>query len=522
MPIIEHVANAEERYVPVRPLRPRVEGNAGQTGSALLAIFLVSITTIVFALCSERLDHWFLLPTCLCGILMAMDALQWIRGRLDLYDPVGIIGLLGIHFFFLAPLLHVLWDFYIPDIAAPPDWRDWLGYMAMLNLFGLLAYRLARSCFSGEGGRFHSTWRINNRMLNFVFIGLVLISTTAQLWVYAHFGGVTGYIDSRMEDPRSMQGMGWILMISESAPILASFFVIVHMRKRKTSLLLIAAALVALFVVQLAFGGLRGSRSETVELFFWVVGCYHFLVRPVPRRFIFAGGVLLAVFLYLYAFYKNMGKDATQVFTASAEDRHYLELQTHRTPAFLLLVDLGRSDLQAYVLFRFLTDGKDLEYAKGRTYLGAICEWIPRWILPDRPDTKLREGTEVQTGSGYDENYPSSRVYGLGGEAMLNFGPVGVPFAYALLGLLTAWFRRAVNQLSTGDSRLLLVPFGVFMLVGIMMGDSDNVAFGLAKNGLLPFMLVFLSSDRVSATLSPRRILSGLELVKLSQHRTPF
>jgi len=203
------------------------------------------------------------------------------------------------------------------------------------------------------------------------------------------------------------------------------------------------------------------------------------------------------VFLYFYAFYKSMGKDATQAFTASAEDREEIARETHRTPGALLLVDLGRSDVQAYVLFKLENDIKDFDYAKGRTYLGAVSLWIPHWILPNRPDTKLREGSEIQDGRGYDREYASSRVYGLAGESMLNFGPLAVPFAYAAFGLLVGWLRRAVDGLLPGDARFLLVPLGVYMCLGILIGDSDNTAFGLAKNGALPFLMIVMSSTKI-------------------------
>jgi hypothetical protein len=203
------------------------------------------------------------------------------------------------------------------------------------------------------------------------------------------------------------------------------------------------------------------------------------------------------LFIYFYSFYKSMGKDATQAFSASAEDREQIAREKHRTPDAILLGDLGRSDVQAYVLYRLRNDIKDFDYAKGRTYLGAASLWIPRWLLPNKPDTKLREGSEIQDGSGYDPQAASSRVYGLAGESMLNFGPLAVPVAYAAFGLLVGWFRRGVDRLLPGDARFLLVPFGVYMFLGILMGDSDNTAFGLAKNGLLPFLAVVLSSVKL-------------------------
>src|ERR1700722_1054797 len=88
--------------------------------------------------------HWFLVPLTLCGCLIGTDMVKWISNQLDLYDVTGLIALLGYHFFFIAPLLMVSWDYrmkYLPD--QPQDYRDWLGAMAIVNLGGLLLYKYA-------------------------------------------------------------------------------------------------------------------------------------------------------------------------------------------------------------------------------------------------------------------------------------------------------------------------------------------------------------------------------------------
>jgi hypothetical protein len=88
--------------------------------------------------------HWFLIPLTLCGCLMGTDMVKWMSSRLDLYDATGLIALLGYHFFFIAPLLMVTWEYrmkYLPD--QPEDYRDWLGAMAIINLAGLLLYKYA-------------------------------------------------------------------------------------------------------------------------------------------------------------------------------------------------------------------------------------------------------------------------------------------------------------------------------------------------------------------------------------------
>src|SRR5438128_1961906 len=90
--------------------------------------------------------HWFLLPVLACGVLIGEDAVEWLRGRMDLFDPVGILGVLGYYFFFLSPLLVVWWNhrlMYLPD--QPDDYRPWLGGVAALNFLGLLVYRWFRA-----------------------------------------------------------------------------------------------------------------------------------------------------------------------------------------------------------------------------------------------------------------------------------------------------------------------------------------------------------------------------------------
>lgn len=483
---------------PMCPVITAGRGSVGSLGSAVIAFYIFAITDVLFMISSDRFHHWFLIPISICGVLIGTDAIDWIRGRLDLYDPVGILGLAGVHIFYLSSLLHVQWDTWVIDSAPPPEWRDWLGYMGYLNAAGLVLYRVSRQIFKHKANYRPALWKIEKGKLRIVLPLCVLISAVAQTLVYAKFGGMVGYMDSVIRDPSNWAGMGWIFMISESAPILISFFVIVHLQRRGLNWSVAILAILVLFCIQMYFGGLRGSRSQTIELFFWVIGAVHFLVRPVPRRFVYAGLGVLIIFLYLYAFYKALGKDATQAITASAEDREHIAQTKHKTFRGLVLADLARADVQAYILFRLVTDGKDFfDYAKGRTYLAAISLWVPRWILPNRPLGKVKEGTEVQMGSGFDMNQNSSHVYGMAGEAMLNFGPLAAPLSFIAFGLLIGWFRRAIYSLPQGDARLLLVPFGVWMCLGFLLADSDNNAFGLMKDGLLPFLVVALSTVRI-------------------------
>lgn len=473
--------------------------------SILLTFAAVAVVDLIFLVYTAQFRHWFLIPISICGLLIGPDALEWFRGRFDTFDPVGLVGVLGFHFFFVAPLLNVAWGYWIADVAPPPDWRDWLGFMALLNVIGLGLYQTCRRIVFAQKPRPAKIWHLDNQIFNWIAPICIAVSLCAQLWVYRQFGGITGYMQARMDNPRAFEGMGWIFMISESAPILVAFFILVRAgRTGNVSWKKIGLALTGLFVLQMIFGGLRGSRSETVLLLFWVVGCVHFICRPIPRKFIFVGCVFLSMFLYLYGFYKNMGTEASRAFSASSDERDEMEETTGRSWKRLAVDDLGRSDVQAFILFRLKNDPDDFAYAKGRTYLGALSLLVPHWVSSKRFETIEKEGTEIQTGTGgyfHDVSW-SSRVYGLAGEGMLNFGLVSVPVVYGLYGLFVGWFRHFLRSLSSSDARLLLIPFGVYMCVSAVSADSDNLTYGLIKNGLLPFLVVFVCSRRNSGSLS--------------------
>lgn len=497
-----------------RPYASRVSRPAGTSGAAMpTSVFLAGLFCVVvvgvFLLASPRCQHWFVLPVALGGFLMAVDAIDWIRGRLDVFDPVGIIGLLGVHFFFLAPLLQVYWGAEMTHVKPPPDWRPWLGWMAVLNVLGLLAYRLIR----GKAARVRSRhrvrhWRLDRRKFGPIVASGLLISGVLQLVVYQQHGGLMGYI-AAFEAREGFTGQGWIFMVSESFPILALmvFAVYARDRPRARSWMVLGLALLLFLCLKLLFGGLRGSRSNTVWGLFWAVGILHLWVRPVPKKVISLGVIFLIAFMYFYSFYKAAGREALKAFESS-EARTELEQETHRGPERLLIGDLSRCDVQAYLLYRLSSPQSDYQLGWGRTYLGAAAILIPRQWWPDRPPGKVKEGTEALWGEGtYDPPYRvASRVYGLAGEAMLNFGPFLVPFAFLLLGGLVRFIRRVVARLGPGDSRWLLVPLLVNLCFVVLASDSDNVLFFLIKNGVVPILIITLSSTKtILRSSAPRR-----------------
>jgi hypothetical protein len=451
--------------------------------------------------------HWFVVPVWLCGVLIGRDAVDWLRGRLGLYDPAGIIGLIGVHFFFVAPLLHVAWDSWMPYVEPPPDWRPWLGGMAAVNAAGLVLYRVAR-----ERGRRRprraadaAGRELDPARLLFVAGCGMAVSGGLQLWVYAVHGGILGYIDAFTrsvglpESQSAFAGMGWIFMLSESFPILAmlAFAAAAGRTRIGRTWAVILAVLIGYFALKLLFGGLRGSRSNTIWGLFWAVGIVHLWIRPLSRRFIVAGLCVLVAFMYVYGFYKGLGRDVVAVYEEGALGEVGQKLD--RTFEGLVLGDLARADVHAFLLYRLSMADRDYAYAWGRTYLGTAALLIPRRIWPERPPTKVQEGTEAQFGVGsYDEDkWASSKVYGLAGEAMLNFGPLAVAAGYLAFGAVVGRLQRVHSRLRDGDARRLAYPFVLNLCFSALLGDSDNLLFMFVKDGLVPLSVVWFGSHAV-------------------------
>lgn len=487
---------------------PIFRRQAAYKNSFFISFFISILIVAEFLPRSDQFFHWFVIPVTLSGILIGIDAVDWFRGRLNIFDPVGILGLLGFHFFFLAPLLHVRWDYWLePWFTPPSDWRPWLGYMAILNFFGLFIYRLSRSPGSLPNNNFlnqKKVWTIDHKRFP-LFLGIALfISAALQVFTYQKLGGVMGYINAAtsndFKEPSQFEGMGILFIISEAFPILAliGFAIYSQKYKRLRTLPVLIGVLMVFFILQMLFGGLRGSRANTIWALFWALGIIHFWLRKVSKKEIAVGLVLLVFFMYFYSFFKDRGVEGLQ--NAVQENSSGAAQESGRSWKGLLLGDLGRSEVQAFVLYRIVRHNSDYEYAWGRTYWAAITILIPGAILPNKPNNKSMEGTEVMSGKGsYNPKEPgrwvSSKVYGLAGETMLNFGPLPVPFTFIILGIIVGRVKRYIVTWDSSDIRLLLLPMMVNFCFMVLISDVDNDIFFLFKNGF-PGLVLGISSKR--------------------------
>jgi hypothetical protein len=463
---------------------------------------IVAIGVGVLALLSiwwkSSVAHWFLIPVMVCGILAGVDVVRWLRGRLDLFDPKTIIACIAFYGLFVAPILNVAWDRFGVgyDLLLWGDWRPWLGSMAALNATGLLAYRIAHHWIFAATKPSPTRWEIERKRFYPVFAAALLISAagvTTYLW---QMGGILGEVEAYEGNQAAFVGKGWLLMLAWPLAILSFIvFVFTWTESRKKirqgltmGILLLSIAGIGHFVLM----GWHGSRSATIWAVFWMAGIVHYYFHKLSPKVMAPGVILIIAFLYFYGFYKERGRAGLEVLSAPST---WLEPKGYqRDLKGLLLGDLARADTTAFILHNLVKDPGDYTYRWGLTYAGALAILIPKNIWPDRPEFKTDAGTEAQLGK--STPWRSARVYGLAGEALLNFGPAGVVPMFALYGGLLGWYRRKFKSWDSSDARMFLAPFWAVLFASAFVSDSDNLVFAALTHGVLVAIAVFAASKR--------------------------
>lgn len=477
--------------------------------AALAAAAVVGAMSI-----STECRHWFVLPVFLCGAVVGVEAVAWFRGRRDLFDPAGLTAVAGWHLFFAAPLLHVVLQYWMLYVEPPTDWRPWIGRWSWLNLFGLMIFYVTRACLTQTnfgrlrgGPRNGSTGRtIDDRRFRPVWIVALAVTAALQGLVYLRFGGIAGYVAAFSEGAEQFSGFGAVFMVSESFPILFVIAAAWWAKKRPQyrTAAFIVGVLAAFIALKFAFGGFRGSRGHLIYGVFWGAGILHCLVLPLSRKTLFPVAVALGGFMYLYGFYKDFGLDAVGAIT-DARARAELMDGSPRTFETLLLGDLARCDVQAYLLYRMSPErltGR-FEPCGGETYLGTSALFVPGRFWPDRPPTKIKAGTDAMFGPHvFASEMASTYSYGLAGEALLNFGPLGALASFVVPAAAVTWLERRRRARSTDDVRTFLWPFGVSLALMLLVWDSDVLVFYTLKEGLLPAALLWFVSRPAATSIA--------------------
>lgn len=471
-------------------------------GDYAVAAVCVGVLALLAMWWKNSVANWFLIPVMACGILAGVDVVRWLRGHLDLFDPRTIIAFIAFYGFFIAPLLNVGWNtFGVGDFLFWGDWRPWLGAMATLDAFGLVIYRIVHNLVFRHTKSSGVQWEINRTRFYPVFACALVLSiagATALLW---QLHGISGMVEAYENNQEAFVGKGWLLMFAWPLAIL-SFIVIVFARsdgQRRArphlakGMLLLSAAGIGQFLLM----GWYGSRAATIWALFWMAGIIHYRFQKLSRRIAAVGVIFLIGFMYFYGFYKEHKREGFEVLRSPSM---WLEPKGYqRDIKYLLLGDLARADSNALILHNLVKEPDDYNYRWGFTYVAAFTILIPRNLWPDRSEVRVDAGTEAMWGKA--TQWRSSRLYGLGGEALLNFGPLGVVPIFGIYGGLVGWYRRKLTTWNAIDARLFLAPLLTSLIFRALVYDSDVLVFAAITEGAFISFFVFLASRRAHGVI---------------------
>jgi len=216
--------------------------------------------------------------------------------------------------------------------------------------------------------------------------------------------------------------------------------------------------------------------------------------------------------MYIYGFYKDLGRRAFGIFTGEVT-LESLQVESKRNFRAMILGDFSCADMQTAIVYTLIAKPIPYDYRFGKTYLFSSIKHVPYWMFPPKPYmwSKIAAGTEFQRGKGsYAPQIAggwSTRIYGLAGEVMLNFGPIGVPFAFAVWGYLVGRFRRNLLARYTTDAFLLLVPIFINLAFITLAGDSDNLVYFLIDKIMIPFLVVRMMCTKQTFLVSGGEII---------------
>jgi hypothetical protein len=459
----------------------------------------------------DQLLHWMLLPLFACGVIVTADAIRWLKGTYSLFDPKGIIGLYGINFFFTAPLLVVFYEMEGVETYIVSDWKPLLGIMAIFNVLGLIVYKLFEKIAFRRPTRAESTYWAVNHTRAALYVPLFVTVAFISFCIYmVRGGGLSGVLlqEKQGEINMGLVGGGVFMVLRDALPMTVLIGLTIYrlskgvIQKSSWWFFLGMGMLVLYFVTS----GLRGSRAAIGLGLICAGGVIHYFWKQLSVKTVLLTLIPLLAFFFFYSFYKSAGLIGISDLFQGRSSVRDLQEETSRTFAGMLVGDLSRAPVQAVEVDILINKPWSYRYRYGKTYPLAIAYLLPRQIWPSKPmDTaRIVAGTEMLYGEGTHSAYVkfggsgsrSTQLYGLAGEAMLNFGLYGILPAFAIWGYIIGKIRRRLYSYKTGDLRLLMSGFWMLITFVMLASDADQLVWFFTSLYVIPAFLIFLISDR--------------------------
>lgn len=467
-----------------------------------LSVLICFVTCSVFMILDSDLCHPCVLPLFICGVIIGPDAIRWFRGGVDTFDPKGIIGVFGLNFFFLAPLVFICTDMQVAWVNNPQDWRPWIGVMGWFNVAGIIVYQLSHRFAFKRCRPSKKVWALNTQKAKGIVWTAILLSILCWAVYLIVMGGFAGIIAEKLYIDIAVGGVGTFkFMAAALMPLLLIALTIRRSDNTRTGVFSLVALLLLGAIIQFLTTGLGGSRIRVLSPFIWALGIVHYYWRDMTQKAL----VLLMIPVILFTFIYGMYKAGHERFIEALRGRTtFAEVAgaTGETLPHVLVGDMSRANIQAWMMYRWFELPHDYRFWYGTTYLQAPIALAPKWLfrfMQRGGSWKTRAGTEYLHGKGYFDPLRAKKsgyIYGLAGEAILNFGLWAIPFAFAFWGFLVGWLRRKWLSWPMGDCRLLIMPWLTILAISLLANDSDVTWSMFISQMAIPSFVVFLISSR--------------------------
>ncbi|GEM_PF-6677764 len=384
-----------------------------------------------------------------------------------------------IFYFSLAPFLHFYNNFYAADLFFN-DFNSALFDLNLTNSLGLMFAFLGFILFSkikfkrdNININYNLVYKISFLYFIFSLIYFIYLSFTTNIF----------YVEAKTELESSL----FQYMILESTPIVFAWGLISYIKFHNKKKFI--PYFILFLIVTILFAGLRGSR---VTIIFNVVNfflLYSYLIKAINWKSFASLLIIGFIFNSVYSNYKYAGVEGIKNYFLTGEKSSYISSKENENLHFLL-GDLGRSDVQAKIIENINYNQYQPSYMP-ETYIKGLTSMLPDKMSIQSFESKRILGTEALYGFKGNDNYSSSRIYGLLGEGLINFGFFAIPFIFFVYGCIHALCLNLFAFIKS-SKYILFLPLLFFMPIYIIFYDIDNIVFQILKNWFIPSLIFII------------------------------
>jgi len=418
------------------------------------------------------------IPILLCGELATAQLIKTIKQKDFLLNVYFYVWAFIIISTFIAPCINLYHDEWVSYWPQPNSWVPYAFWTSMMYLVGIIIWSIM---LKEEEKPIKPSHRVLKPNWKIILIIFMLVSLVAQLYVYYRAGGVLGYMKRFTDNPEFFEGMGLFFILSESFPYFFLIFIVLNTKRRLNRGQFLLLILV-LFIITLFFGGLKGSRSNTILFMVIAVIAINEYLYRIKMLEIAALLVGFFVFMYVGRLYKDYG-----VNMIYEEESASLSGSSMNSTELVIVGDLSRYAINAYQLFLMRENPKHgihstFQKAHGQTYLWGLLTFIPGGsMIVNKYHLKSRTYYATELFFGNQSDRKSTRILGPMGEWFINFGYLTFFIPYIILGYAFRYFRNLTKEIPKNDIMFLVIPSFLTWLPQLVLSDFSNIMFFFVK-----------------------------------------